>query len=124
MATKPEHPRHKKGTDKACPGKLLWVHGTKKVFFTARKEEWLRESEKNRSEAFYTKMMKLYIKKYSYHLRDDQDLAKDIADPPDSAADKVVHEMVSPEEQEERTEYSKLVRGVSGRKFSFGEYTY
>jgi hypothetical protein len=111
--------------DKACPGKLSWVHGTKKVFFAARKEEWLRESEKNSSGAFYTKMVKLYVKKYSYHLRDDQDLAKDITDLLDSAAaDEVVHEMVSPEEQKEHAEYSKLVRGVSGRNFSFGEYTY
>jgi hypothetical protein len=52
-------------------------------------------------------MSKLYVKKYGYHLADDQDLAEDVEDPPDEAADKVVHEVMSPEEQEFRVQYTK-----------------
>ncbi|KAJ7809734.1 hypothetical protein B0H14DRAFT_2607888 [Mycena olivaceomarginata] len=80
------------------PSKELWVYSTKKTFFEKRKQEWLWESEANRAGPFYTKVVKLYFKKYGYHLEDHQDFAVNIADPPDSAADDVVHEVLSPEE--------------------------
>ncbi|KAJ7792208.1 hypothetical protein B0H14DRAFT_2624115 [Mycena olivaceomarginata] len=94
---KTKRTRHCKGDNKAKPGKESWVYGTKKTFFEKRKQEWLRESEANRAGPFYTKVAKLYFKKYGYHLEDDQDFAVDITDPPDSAADDIVHEMLSPE---------------------------
>ncbi|KAJ7809287.1 hypothetical protein B0H14DRAFT_2608181 [Mycena olivaceomarginata] len=109
-AEREKHPRHQKGQPKAKPGRLPWVHGTKLSFFVRRKEDWLRESEANRLGAFYSKMSKLYVKKYGYHLADDQDLAGDVEDPPDEAADEVVHEVMLPEEQEFRTEYTKNLR--------------
>ncbi|KAJ7839469.1 hypothetical protein B0H14DRAFT_3458715 [Mycena olivaceomarginata] len=85
---KTKRTRHRKGDNKAKPGKESW----------RRKQEWLRESEADRAGLFYTKVAKLYFKKYGYHLEDDQDFAVDITDPPDSAADDIVHEMLSPEE--------------------------
>ncbi|KAJ7306866.1 hypothetical protein DFH08DRAFT_975891 [Mycena albidolilacea] len=110
-----KRPRHKKGTPKANPGKLSWVHGTKKLFFERRQEEWLREAEKKRAGAFYTKIAKLYLKKYGYHLGDNQDLAVDIADPPDSAADEVIHEQLSDSEQQFRAEYLKTLKTRIGQ---------
>ncbi|KAJ6476008.1 hypothetical protein C8R47DRAFT_1220475 [Mycena vitilis] len=110
-----KRPRHKRGAPKARPGRTGWVHGTKEVFFEARKEEWLRESEANRAGAFYTKMAKLYFKKYGYHLADNQDLAVDVADPPDSAANEVVHEKRSKEETEFRAASLKTVRSRIGQ---------
>jgi hypothetical protein len=89
------------------------VYGTKKTFFEKRKQEWLRELEANRAGPFYTKVAKLYFKKYGYHLEDDQDFAVDIADPPDSAADDVVHEVLSPEEVTFRAECLTKLRTVS-----------
>ncbi|KAF8130895.1 hypothetical protein K438DRAFT_1999254 [Mycena galopus ATCC 62051] len=59
-------------------------------------------------------MAKLYILKYGYHLGDNQDLAEDVEDPPDSAANEVVHEVVAPEVQKERAEYAKNLRGRIG----------
>ncbi|KAJ7255784.1 hypothetical protein B0H12DRAFT_1232953, partial [Mycena haematopus] len=114
-AVKEKRGRHKKGAPKARPGKLPWVHGTKKVFFASRSEEWLRESDAHRTSAFYTKMAKLYVKKYGYNLADDQDLAVDVEDPPDSAADEVVHEILSPEEQASRAAYHKTLRTRIGQ---------
>jgi hypothetical protein len=105
--------RHAKGTAKACPGKLSWVYGTKKVFFEKRKDDWLRETEGGRASQFYIKMSKLYIKKYGHHLADDQDFAFDVADPPDEAADEVVHEVLDSEEEAFRKAYLKTLRGVS-----------
>ncbi|KAJ7721224.1 hypothetical protein B0H14DRAFT_3625045 [Mycena olivaceomarginata] len=106
--------RHRKGEPKARPGKLSWIHGTKKVFFGRRKEEWLRESEAKRAGPFYTRMAKLYLKKYGYHLADDKDFAEDIEDPPDSAAGEVVHEVMTEEEQRigqwYREEYGGLLK--------------
>ncbi|KAJ7803805.1 hypothetical protein B0H14DRAFT_3486977 [Mycena olivaceomarginata] len=100
---------------KARPGKLSWIHGTKKVFFGRRKEEWLRESEAKRAGPFYTRMAKLYLKKYGYHLADDEDFAEDIEDPPDSAADEVVHEVMTEEEQVFRAKYLTKLRGRIGQ---------
>lgn len=107
-----KRPRHKKGQPKAKPGKLSWIHGTKYIFFAKRKEDWLREAEAHRAGPFYRKMVKLYILKYGYHLADNQDLAEDVDDPPDSAANEVVHEVLT-EEKTFRQEYAKKLRGVS-----------
>ncbi|KAJ7759853.1 hypothetical protein B0H14DRAFT_3895775 [Mycena olivaceomarginata] len=118
---KGKRPRHQKGQPKAKPGKLSWLHGTKKVFFASRKEDWLREAEAGRSGPFYLKISKLYVKKYGLTMADDQDLEFDVADPPDSAMDKVVHEALSPEEQAVRREYMKTLRTRIGNWYR-GEY--
>ncbi|KAJ7717952.1 hypothetical protein B0H16DRAFT_1740264 [Mycena metata] len=101
--------------EKAAPGKVSWVWGTKLVFFSKRKDQWLVEAEAGRAGAFYTKLMKLYVKKYGYQLADDEDLEVDIEDPPDSAADEVVHERLAPEEADFRERYTKLLRGRIGQ---------
>ncbi|KAJ7707884.1 hypothetical protein B0H16DRAFT_1481518 [Mycena metata] len=51
--------RHRKGKDKAAPGRVSWVWGTKLVFFAKRKDEWLRQAEAGLAGDFYGKMMKL-----------------------------------------------------------------
>ncbi|KAJ7864437.1 hypothetical protein B0H14DRAFT_3603594 [Mycena olivaceomarginata] len=93
-AVKVKPARHQKGAPKSHPGKQSWVWGTKFVFFSKRKEKWLREFKAKRSGVFYSKMAKLYIKKYRRHLTDDQDLEFDIPDPTNDAADEVVHEVL------------------------------
>jgi hypothetical protein len=64
------------------------------VFFAKQKDNWLRETETHKASEFYLKLAKLYIKKYGRHLADDQDLAFNIEDPPDTAANKVIHEVL------------------------------
>ncbi|KAJ7711976.1 hypothetical protein B0H16DRAFT_1744594 [Mycena metata] len=94
--------RRRKGQDKDAPGKESWVHGTKLAFFEHRKAEYLVVAEKSANGdkapvgAFYTKMARLYALKYGYHLKDDQDLAVDVEDPPDEAANVVVNEKEEP----------------------------
>ncbi|KAJ7048760.1 hypothetical protein C8F01DRAFT_1379496 [Mycena amicta] len=112
---KEKRSRHKKGEPKARPGKASWVYGTKKVFFSKRKEDWLREAEAGRSSQFYLKMAKLYILKYGRNLADDQDLSVDIEDPPDDAANLVVHEALTAEEEASRAAYLKLLRARIGQ---------
>jgi hypothetical protein len=108
-----EKPRcHRKNDPKARPGKVSWIWGTKLAFFSKRKADWLREAEAKRAGPFYTKMAKLFVKKYGHHLADDQDFDVDVADPPDSAADEVVHEVLTEEEQEFRAEHHKTLRTV------------
>ncbi|KAJ7437708.1 hypothetical protein FB451DRAFT_1416690 [Mycena latifolia] len=51
------------------PGKIGWVYGTKSIFFEKRKEKWLL---------------------YGY-IGDNEDLEKDMDDPPDEAANVVKH---------------------------------
>jgi hypothetical protein len=90
------------------------VHGTKRDFFVRRQAEWLREMEANRVGQFYTKVSKLYVLKYDYDLADNEDLAVDTEDPPDAAADIVVHEVLTAEQQAFREAYMKKLRSVSG----------
>ncbi|KAJ7350498.1 hypothetical protein DFH08DRAFT_806552 [Mycena albidolilacea] len=107
--------RHKKGLPKSRPGKHSWVHGTKLAFFARRKDDWLREVEANLVGAFYTKICKLYVIKYGYDMADDQDLAVDVEDPDDSAADAVVHEKVSEDVQAVRTKFLATLRSRVGQ---------
>ncbi|KAJ7440828.1 hypothetical protein B0H11DRAFT_2252646 [Mycena galericulata] len=60
-------------------------------------------------------MARLYLIKYGYRLADNEDLAADVTDPPDSAADVVVHETVSDEEADFRSRYFKTLREKIGR---------
>jgi hypothetical protein len=83
------------------------------LFFARCKDDWLQEAEAKHSGAFYIKMSKLYIKKYSWHLADNQDLAEDVEDPPDEAANEVVHKLISEEEKQFRELYMKNMRVVS-----------
>ncbi|KAJ6447364.1 hypothetical protein C8R47DRAFT_1231465 [Mycena vitilis] len=55
------------------------------------------------------------LQEYGYHLADNQDLAVDVADPPDSAANEVVHEKRSKEETEFRAASLKTVRSRIGQ---------
>ncbi|KAJ7049327.1 hypothetical protein C8F01DRAFT_1265521 [Mycena amicta] len=107
--------RHKKGEPKARPGKASWVYGTKKVFFSKRKDDWLREAEAGRASQFYLKMAKLYILKYGRELADDQDFAFNMEDPPDDAADLVVHQVLTAEEEASRAAFLQTLRGRIGQ---------
>ncbi|KAJ6549006.1 hypothetical protein B0H19DRAFT_1265778 [Mycena capillaripes] len=113
--SKEKRPRHTKGAPKARPGKPSWVWGTKKVFFERRKDDWVRESEADRAGEFYTKVAKLYLKKYPWDLADNEDYAFDFEDPPDSAADEVVHEVLDPEIEKTRVESMKTLRSRIGQ---------
>ncbi|KAK7017234.1 hypothetical protein R3P38DRAFT_3201625 [Favolaschia claudopus] len=111
---KTKRKRHRRGEEKAKPGKPPWVHGTKRVFFTKRRDEWLRESEAGRAGQFYTKMAKLFVRKYGCDLNDDQDLAVDVEDPPDEAANEVVHGLPAAE-ADRQSEYVAKIRGRIGQ---------
>ncbi|KAJ6603277.1 hypothetical protein DFH09DRAFT_1068447 [Mycena vulgaris] len=101
--------RHKEGEPKDVPGKESWIHGTKLVFFASRKGAWIAAAEKNASGAFYTKMARLYLVKYGYKMQDSEDLAVDMEDPPDFAANVVVNERMDTEEGAARAAYFKTV---------------
>ncbi|KAJ7170447.1 hypothetical protein C8R43DRAFT_944959 [Mycena crocata] len=86
--------RHRKTTteEKGTPGKPSWIWGTKLVFFESRKDQWLQASEAEGGPgAFYTKVTRLYMLKYPEGMRDNQDLERDIPDPPDALARRVVN---------------------------------
>ncbi|KAJ6479822.1 hypothetical protein C8R45DRAFT_1101270 [Mycena sanguinolenta] len=85
--------QHVKGEPKACPGRQSWVHGTK-LSGKPRRALLYQDDEALREEIRV----------------DDQDLVVDVEDPPDSAADEVVHEVVSPEKAEFRVTYMKGLR--------------
>jgi hypothetical protein len=110
---KEKKPRRKQGDPPGKPGKPSWIWGTKLTFFERRKDEWLTAHEHKLAGAFYTKMAKLYIVKYSCHLGADEDFACDVADPPDWVANKIVNERLSPEETKFRQEYHTTLRDVS-----------
>ncbi|KAJ6447892.1 hypothetical protein C8R45DRAFT_1115647 [Mycena sanguinolenta] len=108
-------PRHKKGEEKAVPGKESWVYGTKLTFFSGRKAEYLQAAQKSASgnktaiTVFYTKMTRLYAIKYGLWMADNENLAHDVEDPPDDAANEVVHEKAA-DGNEEQAKQFKYIR--------------
>ncbi|KAJ7304574.1 hypothetical protein DFH08DRAFT_976752 [Mycena albidolilacea] len=76
--------RAREGKPPVKPGKQSWVHGTKLGFFTAYKEDFIAAAEIKETGAFYTRIAKLYLKKYGYNtawggdLEEGQDTADDV----------------------------------------------
>ncbi|KAJ7234291.1 hypothetical protein C8J57DRAFT_1531831 [Mycena rebaudengoi] len=102
--------KRKKGEEKKKRGKVSWVWGTKLRFFEVRKDKWRAAVDTNQTGGFYTTMAKLYTRKYGYHIADNEDLAEDIADPPEEAANVVVNERLTPEEAETRSKHHAALR--------------
>ncbi|KAJ7833657.1 hypothetical protein B0H13DRAFT_2370320 [Mycena leptocephala] len=94
------------------PGKQSWIHGTKLTFFASRSEEWKAASESGYTVlgTFYTKVTNLYLLKYGYDLKDDEDLAEDTADPTDPDAMIPGAESLSQEDAEERSVHTVALR--------------
>jgi hypothetical protein len=112
LAPEAKKRRHRAGESKEKPGKVSWVHGTKLKFFEGRKPQWLSSTEAGKSGPFYTKMARLYTLKYGYELKDHEDLAEDIADPPDEEADRVVNEILEEGVAQARAAHFKKLREV------------
>ncbi|KAJ7024806.1 hypothetical protein C8F04DRAFT_1192100 [Mycena alexandri] len=122
----------RKGSDEpaAKPGKPSWIWGTKLKFFESRKSEWVKASEGKGGEgtgAFYTKMAKLYTTKYGFDLGADEDFERDVSDPPDWVADKVVNEVLTAEETAKRQEFHSKLRELRKKQrlgqWYRGQYT-
>ncbi|KAJ6451080.1 hypothetical protein C8R45DRAFT_1113802 [Mycena sanguinolenta] len=93
-------PRHKKGEEKAesrvppgCPKSA--------------------SGDKTAITVFYTKMTRLYAIKYGLWMADNEDLAHDVEDPPDDAANEVVHEKAA-DGNEEQAKQFKYIRTQIG----------
>lgn len=95
------------------PGKQSWVFGTKLVFFEARHDEWQAAVHNSKPGAFYTKVTKLYLKKYG-DLPEDEDLEEDVEDPDeDSLDDEEEFFGLSEAEKVAKQEAFKKLRDVS-----------
>jgi hypothetical protein len=108
--------RRKSGDPPGKPGKVSWAWGTKLKFFDKRKTTWVTAHKGKMAGDFYTKLTKLYLVKYGYHLADEEDFEVDVADPPDWVANKVVNEVLTEEESTFRQEYYGRFRDVSALK--------
>jgi hypothetical protein len=71
------------------PGKVSWVHGTKEVFFRTCAEDWqtAKRLSQEKVSKFYDDITNLYIQKYGYDMKDDEDLKEDVPDPTDPNAE-------------------------------------
>ncbi|KAJ7713261.1 hypothetical protein B0H14DRAFT_3523509 [Mycena olivaceomarginata] len=108
-------PRRKSGDPPGKPGKVSWAWGTKLEFFDKRKTAWVTAHKGKTAGDFYTKLTKLYLVKYGYHLADEEDFEVDVADPPDWVANKVVNEVLTEEESTFRQEYYGRFRDRLGQ---------
>lgn len=68
-------------------GRKSWVKGSKLVFLISRGELWRQAIDSNRAGEFYTRVTKLWLKKYPHSLPLDQDLEIDVEDPADETLD-------------------------------------
>jgi hypothetical protein len=113
-----KHVHEKQGRRKPCrepgkPGRVLWVWGTKLMFFKKCKGDFVTAFEKKVAGDFYTKMMRLYTVKYGRRLADNEDFEFDVADPPNWVVNKVVNECLTPEETKFRNEWHSKFRDVN-----------
>ncbi|KAJ7701532.1 hypothetical protein B0H17DRAFT_1195312 [Mycena rosella] len=72
------------------PGKVSWIHGTKLTFFESRMEAWKQATEGGFTTLtqFYSDIADLYLLKYRYGFKDDDDLEDGVPDPIESNARK------------------------------------
>ncbi|KAJ7770049.1 hypothetical protein B0H16DRAFT_1715674 [Mycena metata] len=98
------------------PGKVSWVHGTKKVFCEKRAAEWEAAQEMGvaATTRFYDGIVNLYIKKYGYDMKDEDDLTEDTEDPTDANARDADASSVTADEAARRTKVSSAIRGRIG----------
>ncbi|KAJ7434718.1 hypothetical protein FB451DRAFT_1195097 [Mycena latifolia] len=106
--TKRKHHKKSAGEGKETPGNTSWIWGTKLVFFSNRKDDYLKMAEKKDAGSFYTKMARLYELKYGMELDDDEDMVPDVPDPDNAEANKVMHHKDSPEDAARLAAHKKL----------------
>ncbi|KAJ7030686.1 hypothetical protein C8F04DRAFT_1263589 [Mycena alexandri] len=113
-ASKPTRKRVRRTGKK--PGKVSWVHGTKLKFFSTRSEEWMSAQRMGTTQlgTFYDNITNLYIQKYGYDLKDDEDLEVDVEDPTDPNAPDPDKGSLTQEEADRRTKISSTIRGRIG----------
>ncbi|KAJ7888390.1 hypothetical protein B0H14DRAFT_2562359 [Mycena olivaceomarginata] len=101
--------RAREGKPPVKPGKPSWVYSTKLAFFTAYKEDFIAAAEIKETGAFYTRIAKLYLKKYGYNTAWDEDLeeGQDTADDIDEDEDV---DTLLPEVAEARSAYYTKLR--------------
>ncbi|KAJ7446034.1 hypothetical protein B0H11DRAFT_2249218 [Mycena galericulata] len=112
---KPSRRRNRKQPGKK-PGKVGWVHGTKLTFFKSRVVEWTKAQEAGIKEisTFYTDITNLYLLKYGYDMKDDEDLDVDVPDPTDPKAQHPDAQKLSQEEADRRSQINASVRAKIG----------
>ncbi|KAJ7667889.1 hypothetical protein DFH06DRAFT_1126579 [Mycena polygramma] len=95
-------------------GKLGWVHGTKLVFFEARRAAWRTAKEQGSTalSKFYKDVRDLYLLKYGYTMGDTEDLEVDVDDPVDPNARDPSSVGLTEEEAKERSEQADVVKKV------------
>ncbi|KAJ7602810.1 hypothetical protein DFH06DRAFT_1351047 [Mycena polygramma] len=103
--------------DEIKPGRIPWIHGTKRRFFLKFADEWKVANEKGTVflGRFYTKVTSLYFLKYGYRMKDDEDLETDTEDPTDPDAPMPDAAESGPLTQEEATFRSEAAVTVRKR---------
>ncbi|KAJ7633768.1 hypothetical protein DFH06DRAFT_1336855 [Mycena polygramma] len=114
-----EHPTksRSRAVEGKKPGKEPWIHGTKLVFFATRSEAW-KAAQALGSHAtgkFYDDATNLYLLKYGYEMKDNEDLADDVPDPTDPNARDPDAAGLSKDEAERWSTISKFVRTRIGQ---------
>ncbi|KAF8168601.1 hypothetical protein K438DRAFT_1983743 [Mycena galopus ATCC 62051] len=105
--------REREGRSPAKPGVEGWVHGTKLKFLKEFVEEYQAAAELKSTGSFYSKVAHLYLAKYGYNTKWNEDLAegRDVAD--DVDPNENVDDL-SPEEATTRLKYFTKLRQKIG----------
>lgn len=100
-------------------GRKSWVQGSKYTFLTSRGDLWHQAVDSNRAGEFYTRVTRLWLKKYPHSLPLDQDLEVDVEDPSDETLDDGFDEqpIMAAEEADEVNKKFKQLRQVRLQSF-------
>ncbi|KAF8145913.1 hypothetical protein K438DRAFT_1781538 [Mycena galopus ATCC 62051] len=110
---KPTKRRDRKVAGKK-PGKTSWVHGTKLVFLASRAPDWkiAQELGPQSVSKFYDDVSNLFVHKYGYDMKDEDDLDEDVPDPTDPNGPDADALSLDKEEADRRSAISAQVRSV------------
>lgn len=106
-------------------GRKTWVQGSKYTFLTSRGDLWRQAVDSNRAGEFYTRVTKLWLKKYPHSLPLEQDLEVDVEDPTDETLDDGFEDpILNQEEADEVNKKFKTLRQVWPSPFFVNKIPY
>ncbi|KAJ7779982.1 hypothetical protein B0H16DRAFT_1711211 [Mycena metata] len=109
--------KHIRRTEGKKPGKISWIHGTKATFFESRAVDWAAAQKGGSFQVgqFYDNISSLYLQKYGYNMKDEDDLAEDVPDPTDPQARDADAATLTQEEADRRSKIYKELRTRIGQ---------
>ncbi|KAF7791819.1 hypothetical protein EIP86_002843 [Pleurotus ostreatoroseus] len=103
--------KSKRSSKKNPPGRKSWVPSEKRAFLEKYEDQWTLARHNNNAGEFYSRITRLWMKKYPLDLPLEQDSSDPLPDPPEVGLEEVIGVgIVSDEEAEKRAKLYENLR--------------